>query len=143
MPDPVEVAIPLALQAHLRTFAEAQSPQIPVAWPDADFNPPAPVTKASRYFRVSYFPLETIRIISGPDTHSGLMQVDVFQGTGAGEATSGRVAAALIAHFKNRSLSRDGFVIEIKRRLPYRAEMNTDKPWTFIPVRIPYHCYAK
>jgi len=143
MADPVEVVIPLALLNHLKAFAEAQSPVITIAKPNEAFTPPNPVTPTSRYLRAIYLPVQTTRIISGPNTHSGLLQVDVFQGIGAGEATPGRVAAALIEHFKDQSLSRDGFVVHTKRRLPYRTQMNIDGAWSFIPVRIPYDCHEQ
>lgn len=143
MPDPVEVAIEAALLGHLQDFADAQSPVISIAQPNVAFTPPAPVTKTSRYLRATYLPIESTRIISGPNTHQGLFQVDVFWGLGAGELAPGRVASGLIEHFKDQELPRDGITVQIRRRLPHRAPMVFDGAWTFIPVRIPYECYAK
>jgi hypothetical protein len=145
MADPVEVAIPAALLAHLKAFADGNS--IEVAYPNVDFpgkNPDgSEKQKPDQYLRATFLPVEPITRISGPTTHTGMLQVDVFNKVGAGEAISARVASALVAHFKDQSLGRDGFVVSTKRRLPYRTPMNTDAPWTFIPVRIPYDCHAK
>lgn len=145
MPDPVEVAIEAALLEHLGTFAAAQSPVITIAQPNIAFTPPTPVTPTARWLRATFLPVPSTRIISGPNTHSGLFQVDVFYGAGGGPLAPGRVAAALIGHFSNRGaglgLTRDGFKIQINR-IPYRDSLVTDSPWVFIPVRIPYQCFA-
>lgn len=143
MADPVEVAIEAALLSHLGTFAVAQSPVISIAQPNIEFPPPAPVSKTSRYLRATFLPGESTRIISGPNAYSGLFQVDIFWGAGGGELAPGRVASGLIDHFRDQDLPRDGINVQVRRRLPHRAPMVFDGAWTFIPVRIPYDCFAK
>lgn len=148
MPDPVEVAIEAALLAEVKAFAAAQSPALAVSYPDISFTPPEAKSATSpivygKYLRVAFRPNPTTRIISGPNTHSGLLLVDVFHGSGAGELAPGRIASALISRFRDRDLARDGIVVQIRRQVPYRVDMLYDGPWTFIPVRIPYDCFAK
>lgn len=135
--------------AHLGTFAAAQSPVITIAQPNIAFpglNPDGTAKPMpDEYLRATFLPIPSTRIISGPNTHAGLLQVDVFQRGGLGPLKPGRVAAALIGHFSNRGaglgLSRDGFTIQINQ-IPYRDSLVTDAPWVFIPVRIPYQCFA-
>lgn len=141
MADPVEVAIEAALLAHLGTFAAAQSPVITIAQPNVAFTPPTPVTPTSRYLRATFLPVPSTRIISGPNTHAGLFQVDVFYGAGSGPLAPGRVAAALIDHYRDRRLKRDGFTVQVNQ-LPYRDALVIDGAWAFVPVRVVYACYA-
>lgn len=142
MPDPVEVAIEATLLAHLGTFAAAQTPVITIAQPNVAFTPPSPVTPATRWLRATFLPIPSTRIISGPNTHAGLFQVDVFYGAGGGPLAPGRVAAALIEHFRDERLTRDGFTVQVTQ-IPYRDPLVSDSPWVFIPVRIPYTCSAR
>lgn len=141
MPDPVEVAIEAALLAHLGIFAAAQSPVITIAQPNIAFTPPSPVTPSARWLRATFLPVPSTRIISGPNTHAGLFQVDVFYGAGGGPLAPGRVASALIEHFRDERLTRDGITVQVNA-LPYRDSMVTDAPWVFVPVRVPYQCFA-
>ncbi|HWV44130.1 phage tail terminator-like protein [Pseudorhodoplanes sp.] len=141
MADPVEVAIEAALLAHLGIFAAAQSPVITIAQPNVAFTPPSPVTPTTRWLRATFLPVRPTRIISGPNTHSGLFQVDAFYGAGGGELAPARTASALIEHYRDQRLKRDGFTIQINQ-LPFRDPLVTDSPWVFIPVRIPYQCFA-
>jgi len=144
MSDPVEVAIEKALLARLAAFAAAQSPALTVAYPNVDFTKPA-VSKTAQWLRAAYIPATLFPIAIGDTSnnqHFGLFQVDAMQGQGIGELAPARLASLLIAYFtRGTSMTSDGFTIRVLNP-PYRGPLMQEDPWAFVPVRIPYNCFA-
>jgi hypothetical protein len=147
MAEPVEVAIESALLTKAQAFAAAQSPAIAISLPNVAFTPPAQ-TATAKWLRATFMPAptSTLPVGSGSDQYYGMLQIDVFYGTGSqgtGEYAPGRIASAVIDYFKRGTpLSKDGFTVRIHKR-PYRGPMIIDgSGWVQIPVTIPFECFA-
>jgi hypothetical protein len=136
--DPI---IERALLDHLAKFGSEQN--LPISYEGVTFDKPSS-NKDVFYLRVSFLPLPSVSMISGPVTYAGLLAVDVFAGIGSKSVVHSRKASELAYHFRKQSLSREGFEIKLSRRqLPHREQMVTDAPWVFIPVRIQYECFSR
>ena len=145
MAEAAEVAIETALLTEVAAFVSAQSPAvIRVAYPNVEFTPPT-VGPTAKWLRASFLPADTLSPFMkhpGPNRHYGFMQVDVFWGVGGGDIAPARLAADIIQWFKRgTSIRREGFLVRVVRT-PYRGPTIKDDPWSMIPVRIPYLCYA-
>lgn len=142
MPEPVEVAVNMALIARAQAFATAQG--LAISLPNVAFTPPA-LNSSAKWLRATFLPAPTatLPVGSGSDQYYGLMQLDVFYGAGAGEYAPGRIASSLIAYFaKGTVLTKDGFTVRINKR-PYRGPMIIDgSGWAMIPVTIPFQCFS-
>lgn len=142
MADAAEVAIEAALLAKAQAFATAQS--LRIAMPNVQF-PAEPIAKDAKWLRATFLPAEPETLSVSFDTVNrqyGLFQIDVFYGMGGGEIAPGRIASDIIAYFKRGTeLVRDGFTVKILKT-PYRWSIVKDDPWTMIPVRIPWTCFA-
>jgi hypothetical protein len=144
MSELVEVAIEYALLARAAAFAELNS--LTIALPDVAFTPPVP-SKTARYLRATHLPAPTATLPlsnSNPNQHYGFLQIDVISGQGAGEIAAKRVGAAIIAYFdRGTVMTKDGFTVRIITK-PSLGPFITkqDDPWTLLPVRIPYVCFA-
>lgn len=142
MAEPVEVAIEKALLTRAQAFATAQT--LTIALPNIAFTPPV-MTQNAKYLRAYFLPAPT----DGPginsnsqNQHYGLLQVDVCYGAGAGEYAPGRIVSDLIAYFKRETkVTSDGFNAMIWKP-PFRGPLLKDDPWFYIPVSIPYICFA-
>ena len=145
MPEAAEVAIETALLTEVSQFVAAQSPgTLSVSYPNVEFTPPA-VAPNVKWLRASFLPADTASPFMrnpGPNRHFGFLQVDVFWGVGGGDIAPARLAADVIAWFKRgTSIRRDGFLIRVIRT-PFRGPTIKDDPWSMVPVRVPYICYA-
>lgn len=144
MSEAAEVAIKKCLLAKLATFLTTLNPAPPVSWPNMDFTKPE-VTKTTQWLRATIMPADSSPLgIRFTDTmqHFGIFQVDVFQGQGIGELAPARLAASIIAYFpRGTRMNSDGFNVDILGA-PYATPMLKDDPWVFVPVRIPYNCFA-
>lgn len=141
MPEPVEVAINAALIARAQAFATAQG--IAISLPNIAFTPPNQ-TATAKWLRATFLPVPTVTLPvgDGSDQYSGLLQIDVFYGQGAGEYAPGRVASQIIDYFKcGTELTKDGFKVRIYKR-PYRGPIIRDDPWVALPVTIPFQTFA-
>jgi len=145
MADLIEVAIEAALLTKVYAFAELQS-ITKVAKPNIQFEPDKNVTVASKWLRPTVLPQPTIKSQIGDDGecfYSGLLQIDCFMGQGAGLDLL-RLAAAAVAFFPPGArlqlpeLAHQLLIVE----KAYPAGLFEDKPWSFIPVRVPYQLYA-
>ena len=144
MADHIEVTIESALLTAVDLFAVSQSITY-VAKPNLQFSPPAPGV-AVKWLRATVLPSPSTRPQipdEGESLHSGLLQVDCFMGQGAGLNLL-RLAAAACAFFPPGTrlqlpdLAAQLLIVE----KAYRAGLFEDKPWSFIPVRVPYQVYA-
>ncbi len=145
MPEAAEVAIETILLTEVAQFAAAQSPAVlRVAYPNVEFTPPA-VGPTAKWLRATFLPADTLSpFYASPNRHYGTLQVDVFWGIGGGDIAPARLAADVIAWFKRgSSFRRDGFLVRIIRT-PFRGPtiQEDGDPWSMIPVRVPYLCYA-
>lgn len=144
MSEPVEVAIKKGLLGRLATFAASNS--LTVSYPNTDFTKPEP-GRSVQWLRATILPADSQALgIAYTDNqrHYGILQVDVFQGQGIGELAPSRVASALIAYFAiGTRITTDGFNIDvIGFNVPRVGPMIKDDPWVFVPVRIPFNCFA-
>lgn len=91
-----QALIRAGFETALKTWADAQTPAIPIAWPNVAFEPPA-----GRYLRAQLLPAQTKKLtLDGSGrTYRGVFQVlfSMPPGTGAGSVES--LAASLDAAF--------------------------------------------
>lgn len=85
-----------AFEVRLKTWADAQTPAIPVAWQNVVFDPPE-----GRYVRAFLLPSETqSRHLSRTDrSYAGLFQVSLCMPIGKGIRSAEALAGSLDAHF--------------------------------------------
>jgi len=91
-----DATIAKAFETTLKTWADAQTPSIPVAWENVEFNPPA-----GRYVRAKLLPNETqSTFLDGSGrTRVGIFQVDLTMPIGTGAGSARTLAASLDAAF--------------------------------------------
>lgn len=144
MADAVEVAIELALLARLQALT--LSPAVPLSLPNVTFADKPDPAPGAQWLRATLLPARSFALgVDGgaSNQHYGILQVDVFQYQGDGEPRAGRLASLVIQHFKRGTrLTRNGFTIDVYRDGPYRGNLMKDDPWVFIPVSVPYLCFA-
>lgn len=144
MPEPVEVAVNMALIARAQAFATAQG--IAISLPNIALTPPNQ-TATAKWLRATFLPAPTatLPVGSGSDRYYGILQIDVFYGTGTegtGEYAPGRIASAVIDYFKrNTEVTKDGFKARVYRR-PSRGPMIVADGWAQIPISINYEAFA-
>lgn len=149
MADDAEVAIESALLDRYRALV--LSPVLPKSYPLVKLVPPVAAPGVG-WLRASYLPAPSFAIGIADNAfvqHYGIFQIDVFHGQGtegSGELAPGRIASRVVAWFKRGTkLTKDGFVVEcgIGTDVPRRGQAIPDDPWVFIPVTIPYRCFAR
>lgn len=144
MADAVEVAVESALLNRYNSFTYGSPDTLYRAQPNVALTPPEAAQNVY-WLRATFLPADSFALgvdYGSSNQHYGIFQVDVFYGQGSGELAPGRIASALIAHFKRGTqLTKDGFTVEITRP-PRRGQMLKDDPWVMIPVSIPYLCFA-
>jgi hypothetical protein len=144
MAEPVEVAIDKALVDSAIAFAAAQSPALAISLPNIPFTPPEQGVEA-KWLRLAFLPAPTAGLginDSSSNQHYGILQIDSVCAAGAGEYAPGRIASAVIAWFKfGTEVTQDGFTAKIWKP-PYRGPLIKDDVWFFVPVSIPYVCFA-
>lgn len=91
-----DATIAKAFEATLKTWADAQTPAIPVAWENVEFNPPA-----GRYLRAKLLPNEakSLFLDGSGRTRVGIFQVDLCMPIGTGAGSSRMLAASLDGAF--------------------------------------------
>lgn len=145
MSDAVEVGVSKALLARVNAFASSQSPSLLTltAYPNVAFTPPEP-SKIKVWLRATILPVPTFEMavaFDGPNRHSGILQIDTFQGRGLGEPALLRLAAQVIAYFdRGTKMVSDGVTVQVLSK-PYRMSLGQDDNWAFAPVRIPYTAF--
>lgn len=142
MTEAVEVAIDIALLTRAQAFATANSLQISL--PNVEFTPPT-VSKTAKYLRATLLPAETATIgvaFSSTDQFLGIMQIDVFYGSGGGEREARRIASDIVEYFaRGTRMTSNGFNVEVLKRPVLGPTIKSDA-WISLPVRIPYTCFA-
>lgn len=143
MPEPVEVAVEMALIARAQAFATVQG--IAISLPNIAFTPPT-ASVSAKWLQATFLPVPSVDMgisWNAHVQHYGLMQLSVFYGQQAGEYAPGRVASAIIDYFaRGTDLVKDGTRVRINKT-PYRGQMLVDGAWIMIPVSIPYQCFAR
>lgn len=138
-----EAATLTALFSHLNSPA-IQSPALSIAWPDVAFTVPTPEASA-RWLRVTLLRADTfgLAVTDGANRYSGLLQIDVFAPLGVGEKVRTDIAELIVARFKKGTrITSGGFTIEVIQP-PSLLPLQKDDPWAFIPVRVPWVCFAQ
>jgi len=148
MVDSVEVSIRSALFDRLMLLPRPAS--VSIALPNVGdgngrtFTNPDPQPGAT-WYRAAFIPAPTMAEhleYTGCNHHYGMMQVDAVGYMGDGELRIARNAAAVVTHFRRGTrLFKNSFKIEITQA-PYLRPLMFDEPWCFIPVDVPYVCYA-
>lgn len=123
------------LESRLKTWADAQSPAIPVAWQNVPFTPPA-----TRYLRAWLLPAETgSETLDGAHRrYVGVFQVSVVvpQGTGPGAAEA--IAEAIAALYPmNQLLSMTGLDVYIVGPMSVAQGLHSDDRY-IVPVTCRY-----
>jgi len=140
--DAVEVAIKKAFCSRVSAFAITQG--LAASYPNVEFATPAP-SKTTQWLRVAFLPASLYPIALGftdNNQYFGLCQIDAVQGQGIGELAPSRLASLIIAYFaRGTQMISDGFTIDILAP-PFCGPMMKDDPWVFVPVRVPYNCFA-
>jgi hypothetical protein len=91
-----DALIAQAFETTLKTWADAQTPAIPVAWENVAFTPPA-----GRYIRAFLLPnkAKSLFLDGSGRTRVGLFQVNLHMPIGTGAAAARTIAAAIDAAF--------------------------------------------
>ena len=134
MPSTVEGHIEAAVFA--RVAALSLSPAMPVAWPNAAFNPPP-----AGYLRVSHIPNINRRLFigsDGPHQRLGLLQISVFVPLNEGASKATEIADAVAAHFPPDLRMRSGGVTVRVERAPEIAQGMPDDTYWHVPVVVRY-----
>src|SRR5689334_13234896 len=111
MTTAVETIIAEALFARLAGVRF--DPDLPIAWPNKEFRPPAD----RKCVRINDMPLPTqpfALAAGGTNEYSGLVQIDVFRPLGEGITEARKIAGAIAAAFEPRTkLYREGVTVKI------------------------------
>jgi Bacteriophage related domain of unknown function len=126
-----------SFETRLKTWADAQTPAIPVAWQNVAFNPPA-----GRYVRAFLLPAETqSRMIERTDRElAGVFQVSLCLPLDKGAGSSETLTASLDAAFSDRHVQ-DGVTVWLTR--PFSASPAIQEPDRYVaPVSAEYRAYV-
>ena len=122
-----------AFESRLKTWADAQTPAIPVAWENVPFTPPV-----GRYVRAFLLPLDTqyLSLDQVCKTWRGIFQVSFCMpiGTGAGsvESLTASLSSAFLSYF-----AQDSIAVYLLR--PFSAATPIQEPDRFtVPVSAAY-----
>ena len=124
-----------AFETRLKAWADAQTPAIPVAWPNVAFVPPA-----GRYVRAHTLPAQTqfLSLDGECKTWEGIFQVTFCMPLGTGSGTVESLITSLGAAFA-QSFTQDGLRIFLLR--PFgAAPAIPDGERYVVPVSATYHC---
>jgi len=85
-----------AFETALSTWAAAQTPPIPVAWENVNFNPPA-----SRYIRANLLPADTASfdLLGKHRRYQGVLQIMLCMPLGVGKGATEALVSAIEALF--------------------------------------------
>jgi hypothetical protein len=126
-----------AFETRLKTWAEAQVPAIPVAWPNVPFTAPA-----GRYIRA-----HTINGAGGflfvsndGRSYRGIFQVSLVMPTGTGRGAADTLAASLEAAF-DPTFVQDG--VRLYLLAPFSQATAIQEPDRYVvPVSAPFRAYV-
>lgn len=125
-----------ALESRLKTWADAQSPVIPVAWQNVSYTP----VSGTRYIRAYLLPAETFdgAITGDYKLYAGIFQLSIYSPDGTGTGAAETIAESLIALFaQNTAIVKSGLTIFIDRT-PSMGPSMIETGWHVLPVSIRY-----
>lgn len=144
MPTYIETDIFDAFEAKLSALV--LSPALEIEWPNVGFKPPLDERgDPAPYLRASHLPGEPNQITlgsTGQNRHVGVFQVDVMWPEGEGIVAPGRIADAIVAHFKRGTDMTSGAALVRVIKPPSRAPAISVPPRVQIPVSIRYQVDA-
>lgn len=122
-----------AFETRLKAWADAQTPAIPVAWPNVAFNPPA-----GRYLRAFVLPARTeyLSLDGICRTWRGILQANFCMPIGTGAGTVESLITSFAAAF-DTSFSQDGLRIYLLGPLCAAPAIN-DPDRYVVPVSASY-----
>lgn len=111
------------------------SPDLPIAWPDVAFTPPAD----GKYLRVDFLPNRPAwEGINAGRLDQGLLQITIIWPRHTGIITSREIAAVIMEHFRKGSkLTGLGVVVRFNRE-PWAAAPILEDSRTLTPITIPW-----
>ncbi len=136
------VAIETALMARATQFASINALQISL--PNIAYAPP-PSNKTAKWLKAVFLPKAVppdFGISPGNYIYTGILEIDVYYGQGAGSLNAARIASDLIAYFqRGTSMTYDGTTVTVLKA-PYRSVSTKDGPWLKIAISIPYQSFV-
>jgi hypothetical protein len=115
-------------------------PNLPIAWPNKEFSPPAD----RKWLRVNDLPLPTqpfALAVGGTNEYTGLIQIDVFQPLNEGIAKARAIAGVIAAAFQPRSkLYRAGLTVKITQTS--LGPILTEPLNIMLPVTVRYRAFS-
>lgn len=128
-----QATIRAGFEKALKTWADAQTPAIPIAWQNVPFAPP--VGRYLRAFMIAA-PTELLSLDGLCKTWRGIFQVSFIMPTGTGSGTAESLAASLSAAF-NPSFVESGIRIYLLK--PFSPAPALDEPDRYVvPVSTSY-----
>jgi len=124
-----------ALESRLKTWAQAQSPPIPIAYQNVAFTPP----NQARYLRAFLLPAETRSDLPGTSrNYMGIFQISICIPDGSGSGAAETILADLEALFPVAlTIESAGTKIFITRPVSASPAMN-EPGWFVLPTSIRY-----
>lgn len=128
-----QATIRKAFETRLKTWADAQTPVIPVAWPNVAFNPPA-----GRYARADMLPAPSqyLTFDQTGKTWRGVFHVRLCMPIGTGAGVVEALIASLSADFAP-TFEQDGLRVYLLSPLSAAPAMNEADRYV-VPVSAPY-----
>lgn len=137
MTTDVETLIAEALFA--RVAGLRFDPNLPIAWPNKEFSPPAD----RKWLRVNDLPLPTqpfALAVGGTNEYTGLVQIDVFRPLGEGIGEARKIAGAIAAAFEPRTkLYGQGLTVKITQAS--LGPIVTDQVAMMLPVTVRWRAF--
>jgi hypothetical protein len=126
-----------AFETRLKTWADAQTPAIPVAWQNVPFTPPS-----GRYLRAFTIPSHTTseQLDRTDRQFFGIFQVTLCMNLGTGAAAAESLSASISAYFAH-TFTQD--TVRVWLTQPFSPAPQLDEPDRFtVPVSAPYAAYV-
>lgn len=130
-----DAIIRAAFESGLKTWADAQTPAIPIAWPNVTFVPPA---SGARYLRAFLLPIPTqyISLDNVCKRWRGIFQVSFCMPIGTGSGSVESLAASMGTAFSS-SFTQSGLRINLLR--PFSCAPGITEPDRYVvPVSTSY-----
>lgn len=113
-------------EARLKTWMDARSPSLPIAWENVDFTPP----QTGAYLRAFVLRAETTSqdLAGAMRNRQGLFQINIVCPTGNGPGSAEAIAAEIEALFPNNlRLTNGGFFVQSVSPLRVRPALVDDR----------------
>lgn len=121
------------LETRLKTWADAQNPQVPIAFQNSPFTKPA----NGPFLEPILIPNETLnKTVAGTrKTHIGLFQVNCWAASGGGMRQVEQLAQSIVDLFP--ILPKTG-TVSIEKTPEAERPMSDGSGWVIVPVMIKY-----